>query len=77
MGTIFDFVTVSCFAGLVIAFFQFTDRNTRIVLRLLPAVILFAIANQIGNRDEIGLAIILISAGIGYAILAIRGSRHY
>ncbi|MGA2999413.1 XrtV sorting system accessory protein [Bradyrhizobium sp.] len=77
MATIFDFVTVSCFFGLVIAFFQFTDRNTRIMLWLLPAVILLAIANQIGNSGELALATLLISASIGYAILAIRGGRRY
>jgi hypothetical protein len=72
MSTIFDLVTVSCFAGLVIAFFQFTDRDARILVRLLPAAILFAIADQIGNNDGVILAIILISAGIGYAILVIK-----
>jgi hypothetical protein len=77
MVTIFDFVTVSCFFGLVIAFFQFTDRDARVVLRLLPVVILLAVANQIGNSGEIALATVLISAGIGYAVLAIRRGRPY
>jgi hypothetical protein len=77
MATIFDLVTVSCFAGLVIAFFQFTDRDIQILVRLLPAAIVFAIADQIGNNDEIILAMILISAGIGYAILVIKRQPHH
>jgi hypothetical protein len=77
MATIFDLVTVTCFAALVIAFFQFTDRDTRILVRLLPAAIVFAIADQIGNKDGVILAIILISAGIGYAILVIKRYSDY
>lgn len=77
MATIFDLVTVSCFAGLVIAFFQFTDRDINGLVRLLPAAIAFAIADQIGNNDGIILAMILISVGVGYAILVIKRQTHH
>jgi hypothetical protein len=72
MATFFDVVTVTCFVGLVIAFFQFTDRNLRTLVRLLPAAISFAIANQVGNKGADISAIILILAGAGYALLLIK-----
>jgi hypothetical protein len=72
MTTFFDVVTVTCFAGLIIAFFQLTDRHGRTVVRLLPAGIVFAIANQVGNAGGFGLSLGLIVAGIGYAILILR-----
>jgi hypothetical protein len=72
MTTVFDVLTVTCFAGLVFAFFQFTNRNTRILLRLLPAAIAFGVANQLGNSGQDILAAILILAGAGYTILALR-----
>jgi hypothetical protein len=75
MTTFFDVVTVTCFAGLVLAFFQFTDRETRTLLHFLLAGIVFAVANQVGNAGVTVLALILILAGAGYAFLVIRNSR--
>jgi hypothetical protein len=72
MATVFDVLTVTCFAGLVFAYFQFTNRDTRILVRLLPAAIAFAVANQLGNTGQDILAAILILAGAGYTILALR-----
>ena len=72
METFFDVMTVTCFAGLVIAFFQFTDRDTRVLVRLLPAAIAFAVANELGNHGENILASILIAAGVGYAFVVLR-----
>ncbi|SDJ64407.1 MULTISPECIES: XrtV sorting system accessory protein [Bradyrhizobium] len=75
MATFFDVVTVSCFAGLVLAFFQFTDREMRTLLHFLFAGIVFAVANQVGNAGVTILALILILAGAGYAFLVVRNSR--
>jgi hypothetical protein len=72
MTTIFDVVTVTCFAGLVFAFFQWTDRDTNTLVRLLPAGIVFAIANQVGNAGSFVLALTLILAGLGYTVVVIR-----
>jgi len=73
MVTFFDVVTVTCFAGLVIAFFQFTNRETRTLVQFILAGVLFAIANQVGNGGSMILALILILAGVTYAALVARG----
>jgi len=67
MATIFDVVTVTCFAGLVIAFFQFTDRETRTLVHFILAGVVFAVANQVGNSGSAILAVLLIVAGVAYA----------
>lgn len=74
MSTFFDVITVTCFAGLVLAFFQFTDRETRTLVHLLLAGIVFAVANQVGNAGAVILASILILAGAAYAFLVVRNS---
>jgi hypothetical protein len=72
MTTFFDVVTVTCFAALVIAFFQFTDRETRTLVHFILAGIVFAVANQVGNAGSTILAIVLILAGATYAFLITR-----
>ncbi|MGX4770540.1 XrtV sorting system accessory protein [Bradyrhizobium guangdongense] len=72
MTTVFDILTVTCFIGLVIAFFQFTDRERSTLLHFLLAGVVFAVANQVGNGGHIYLAAILVLAGIGYAALGAR-----
>ena len=72
MMTPFDVVTVTCFVALVIAFFQFTDRDMRTLMHFLLASIVFAIANQVGNGGSTMLALVLILAGTAYAVLLAR-----
>jgi hypothetical protein len=72
MATFFDVVTVTCFAALVLAFFQFTDRETRTLVHFVLAGIVFAVANQVGNAGSAILAIVLILAGGTYAFLVAR-----
>ena len=72
MTTFFDVVTVTCFAALVIAFFQFTDRETKTLLHFVVAGIVFAVANQVGNAGGTVLALVLIVAGAGYVVLMVR-----
>ena len=72
MMTPFDVVTVTCFVALVIAFFQFTDRDTRTLMHFLLASIVFAIANQVGNGGSTVFALVLILAGTAYAVLLAR-----
>ena len=72
MTTFFDVVTVTCFAALVIAFFQFTDRETRTLVHFILAGIVFAVANQVGNAGSTILAIVLILVGAIYAFLITR-----
>ena len=75
MTSYFDIVTVTCFAALVFAFFQFTDRQTRTLLHFVLSGIVFAVANQVGNAGANVLAVILILAGAGYAALVARNSQ--
>ena len=72
MSTFFDVVTVTCFVGLVIAFFKFTDRETRTLVHFILAGVVFAVANQVGNNGSTVLALILILAGAAYATLIAR-----
>jgi hypothetical protein len=72
MTTFFDVITVTCFVGLVIAFFQFTDRETRTLVHFIVAGVVFAVANQVGNAGSLFLALILISSGVAYAVLVAR-----
>ena len=72
MTTFFDVVTVTCFAGLVAAFFQFSDRETRTLIHFVLAGIVFAVANQVGNAGGVILALILILAGLGYVVMGVR-----
>ena len=69
MTTFFDVVTVTCFVGLVIAFFQFTDRETRTLVHFILAGVVFAVANQVGNAGSAVLAVLLMVAGVVYAAM--------
>jgi hypothetical protein len=72
METAFDILTVACFAGLVIAYFQFTKRDGRTLMHLMISAAAFAIANQMGNAGLLIFALILIVAGAAYAALVIK-----
>jgi hypothetical protein len=72
MTTFFDVVTVTCFVGLIFAFFQFTGRETRTLVQFMLSGVLFAVANQVGNSGAVTLGLILIVAGVTYAALAAR-----
>ena len=72
MITLFDVITVTCFIGLVIAFFRFTEQDTRTLLQFLVSGIAFAIANQVGNAGSAALATVLVLAGVGYAWIHVR-----
>jgi hypothetical protein len=73
MTTPFDYLTIACFCGLVATFFLWTDRHTRSLMHLIISGIAFAIANQVGNAGLTLFAFVLIVAGIGYALLVVRG----
>jgi predicted branched-subunit amino acid permease len=75
MITFFDIVAVACFIGLVVAFFRYTDQETRTLLQFLLSAIALAIANQVGNAGSIFLASALVIAGVGYAFLIVRQQR--
>lgn len=72
MATLFDVITVTSFVGLVIAFFQFSDREIRTLVHFMLAGIAFAVANQVGNAGYFILAGVLVLAGIVFAALVIK-----
>ena len=72
MITLFDVIAVTCFIGLVIVFFRFTEQDTRTLLQFLVSGIAFAIANQVGNAGSAALATVLVVAGVGYAWMNVR-----
>ena len=75
MATIFDFLTMACFAGIVIAFFQFTDRAVKTLMHLIAPGVAFAVGNQLGNIGYTAFALLLILAGVSYAVLVLRHNQ--
>ena len=76
MATLFDVVTVTCFFGLALAFFFWTERDTRTLLHFIISGVVFAVANQVGNAGGTLFAGALIIAGIGYAALITHRPSH-
>jgi hypothetical protein len=74
MATMLDFLSTACFAGVVIAFFQLTDRTVKTLMRLLAPGVAFAIGNQLGNAGYTSFALLILLAGLGYAGLIIRNN---
>jgi hypothetical protein len=72
METLFDVVTVTCFVGLVIAFFRFTNRNRRTLIEFVAVGLALAMANQVGNAGQTVLAVALILGSLGFVALVAR-----
>ena len=72
MGTVYDIVTVTCFACIVLTYFMLTEGGPKVLAHFMLPAAAFAIANQLGNRGMDVPAIILIVAGIGYTYIIVR-----
>jgi hypothetical protein len=72
MGSPFDFLTVGAFVCVVVAYLKWGEGDRNLLLKLLLSALTFAIANQLGNAGSIVLAVVLLAAGAGYAVLAFR-----
>ena len=79
MGTVYDLVTVACFACVIATYFLFTEGGMKVLVHFMLPAVVFATANQVGNAGlRMGnaymnvLAVILIVAGIGYTFIAVR-----
>jgi hypothetical protein len=72
METPFDILTVTCFVGLVIAFFRFTNRKGRAVIEFGAVGLALAVANQVGNAGQTVLAVALILGGLSFVALAAK-----
>jgi hypothetical protein len=69
MTTLFDILTVASFVALVVGYFLWTDRDKRTLLHFSVSGVVLAVANQLGNAGEPVFALVLIVAGLGYALL--------
>jgi len=49
MGTVYDIVTVACFACVVATYFMFTEGRTKVLMHFILPAVAFAIANHVGN----------------------------
>jgi hypothetical protein len=72
MFTVYDVVTVTCFACVVLTYFMFTEGGVKVLAHFMLPAAAFAIANQLGNAGMNVLAIVLIAAGIGYTYIIVR-----
>ncbi len=79
MLTVYDIVTVTCFACVVITYFMFTEGGVKVLAHFMLPAAAFAIANQLGNAGiQVGnaymklFAVILIVAGICYTYIIVR-----
>ena len=56
MVTFFDVISVASFVGLVLAFFWWTERDTRTLLHFVISGTVLAVANQVGNcgKNKLG-----------------------
>jgi hypothetical protein len=57
--------------GLVVAYLFLSERDLQTLGRLLVSGIAFAVANQVGNAGSDLLAVLMIAAGVGYAVLTV------
>lgn len=64
METIYDWVTIAIFAGLIVLFLQrsVAEVQTDRVIDYLPPAVGCAVGNYLGNNDQPLLAIIVIAA---------------
>lgn len=79
METIYDWVTVAIFAGLVVLFLQRSSSESEpedSIWQYLAASLGCAVANYLGNHKEIPyhdfLAVALILATLGYVWIALK-----
>ncbi len=59
---------------MAIALFMLTERESRTLLQLLVSGVVFAVANQLGNAGWTVFALVLVAAGVAYAMLVIKSS---
>ena len=79
METIYDWVTVAIFAGLVVLFLQRSSSDSEpedSIWQYLAASLGCAVANYLGNHKEIpahdALAVALIAATLAYIWIALK-----
>ena len=75
METIYDWVTVAVFAGLIVLFLQRSSGETEpkdSIWQYLLASVGCAVANYLGNHDQQILAVVVLAATIGFIWFALK-----
>jgi hypothetical protein len=75
MSTVYDWVTLAIFGGLVVLFLQRSVEGSEkqdSIYHYLPPAIGCAVANYLGNHDQQVIAAILIIAIVGYVIFVMK-----
>ena len=79
METVFDWLTVGIFAGLVVLFLQRSvspGPARDLILHYVPPAIGCALANYLGNNDQEVLAIAILAAVVVYTFLVLKPFSH-
>ena len=74
METVFDWVTITIFAGLVVLFLQrsTSDENDDSIWPYLGGALGCAVANYIGNAGHTLLASLIVVATLAYIVLVLK-----
>jgi len=74
LETIYDWVTVAIFAGLVVLFLQRStaEEPSDRLIDYLPAALGCAVANWLGNNGYAPFAVLAIAAVLGYTWLVLK-----
>ncbi len=79
METVYDWVTVGIFAGLIVLFLQRSDEEnpTDSLWQYLAAGVGCAVSNYLGNKEYHIPAILAIAATLGYTFVVLRPLDHF
>jgi hypothetical protein len=76
MDTIYDWVSLAIFAGLIVLFLQRSTSEGRekdaSIFYYLGAGVACAIANYFGNHGQDAIAILLLAAAVGFIIYFLK-----
>jgi hypothetical protein len=74
METIYDWITIIVFSGLVVLYLQRSTQPvlTDSILQYLPPAIGCALSNWLGNEGHDPLAILTLGASIAYIFLVLK-----
>ena len=75
MSSVYDWVTMAIFGGLVVLFLQRSMGPTHPADRIyhyIPPALGCAVANYLGNNDHRMAAIVLVIAVVGYILLFMK-----
>lgn len=77
--TVYDWLTVAIFAGLITLFLQRSSMAEPVdtIYHYLPPAVGCAIANYFGNQGDTIIAIVMIVAILGYVWFVLRPLAHW